>query len=392
MRTQAELFLTKIFEEIQISKIDMGTAYPDHICYRVATDLEYSQIKEDLNKIGKLLAEVNVNGRPISTFKLFEPIKYQNISLDLIELPAPKNGKPYHTGFEHIEFVIKESFQTFLNRNQLKQHKISGNLNLNPELQLNIGLKSGQIKLHYQPLDRIIQIEESQIKDIFFDLDGTLIDSRQTIYKINQKVFSQVLNREVSMAEIQEKFETEFKKLFHLFGIDEAHLQQKAMTLWGQIALEYSYDLFADTQECLTRLNQAGFRLHIWTARDTQSTYQILKSHKLDHLFKTISSNDGLTSKPNPQNLKLNFSALEPNSFLMVGDSKTDMIASRNIQAISVAALWDPYIDLDSVINAGQDMSFNSLSDLANWLIKDHSKTVESMNQSAHEESFLTGE
>jgi len=392
MRKQAELFLASILEEIQTSKIDMATAYPDHICYRVATDLEYSQMKEDLSKIGKLLAEVNVNGRPISTFRLLEPIKYQNISLDLIELPAPKIGKPYQTGFEHIEFVIQESFQTFLSRNQLKQHKISGNLNLNPEIQLNIGLKSGQVKLHYQSLNRIIQIEESKIKDIFFDLDGTLIDSRQTIYKINQKVFSQVLNREVTMIEIQEKFETEFKKLFHLFGVDELHSQQKALKLWGQIALDYSYDLFVDALDSLNKLKLAGFRLHIWTARDTESTYQILKSHNMNHLFETINSNDGLTSKPNSQNLKFDYMNLDPNSFIMVGDSKTDMIASRNIQAISVAALWDPYIDLDSVIQAGMDMSFNSLNDLASWLIKNHAKTAESMNQNAHVESCQIGE
>lgn len=388
MRKQAELFFASVLEEIQTNKINMGSAYPDHICYRVETEHEYLQVKKDLSKIGKLLAEVNVNGRPICTFKLFESINYMNISMDLIELPAPKKGKPYQTGFEHIEFVIKESFQTFLNRNHLDNHKVSGNINLNPEMQLNIGLKSGQVKLHYQPLDRIIDVEEAKIKDIFFDLDGTLIDSRQTIYKINQKVFSKILNREVTLDEVQEKFETEFHKLFCLFEISEAQMQQKAMVLWGQIALEHSYDLFSDVHECLSRLKKSGFKLHIWTARDTESAQKILKAHSIEHLFETINTNDGRTSKPNPKNLKFNYQQLEKNSYMMVGDSKTDMTASRNIQAISVAALWDPYIDLDSVINAGMDMSFNSLSDLVNWLAESHAKTVESTNQNVHVESY----
>jgi len=53
----------------------------------------------------------------------------------------------------------------------------------------------------------------------------------------------------------------------------------------------------------------------------------------------------------------------------MVGDSKTDMIAAKNIKAISVAALWDPHIDIDEVIAHGMDMSFQNLTELANWLI-----------------------
>jgi len=369
MIIEAKRFIKNIQQEIENLNLDLSKAFPDHLCYRVATMDEYRLFQVKLSQIGQLIIEANVNGRPISTYRLHESLTYNQHEIDIIELPAPKQGTQHETGYEHIEFVIAESFQTFINRHRLSKQKIGGNVNLNPEMKLDLGFKFGQVKLHYQPLDRVIEIEESCITDIFFDLDGTLINSRETIYLINQKVFSSILNRDISLQEIKSKFATEFKKLFQLFGVENYETQQLAMNLWGKIALSHSYDLFADAKEALIKLRNYGFNLHIWTARDTESTLMILDNYEIRNIFTSINCNDGITSKPNPDNIRVNLDSLNKNSYLMVGDSKTDMIAAKNIKAISVAALWDPHIDIDEVIAHGMDMSFQSLTELANWLI-----------------------
>lgn len=58
----------------------------DHICYRVPTVEKYQTKKEELLTIGKFLGETQVNGRSISTFRLYNPIHYDRWRVDAIKL------------------------------------------------------------------------------------------------------------------------------------------------------------------------------------------------------------------------------------------------------------------------------------------------------------------
>ena len=75
----------------------------DHICYRVESMKDYTRLKTALSAFSTLLIESIVGGRQISTFKLHTPILD---GIDVLELPSPKAGSIYVSGFEHVEFVI----------------------------------------------------------------------------------------------------------------------------------------------------------------------------------------------------------------------------------------------------------------------------------------------
>lgn len=50
----------------------------------------YKAKKQELAAFfGHLLGETQVNGRPIATFRLHEPVRYQQWRIDALELPAP---------------------------------------------------------------------------------------------------------------------------------------------------------------------------------------------------------------------------------------------------------------------------------------------------------------
>jgi len=133
----------------------------DHLCYRVATNERYEELREKLKSYGRLVGEVDIGGRWISTYALHQPYLYQDRSIEAIELPAPKAGSIYKEGWEHAEFVTDTSLTTLAERYpHLSFNASSLNKPHNPELGLRL-TPDFQIKFHNSTLLSVVQAELS---------------------------------------------------------------------------------------------------------------------------------------------------------------------------------------------------------------------------------------
>jgi len=94
-------FLDKLFGYLSEKKIAVSNFELDHICYRVETEERYQALKIALSNLGELLTESQIGGRVIASIKLNDPIIYKNRKIEVVELPAPKQGSFYKEGFEH---------------------------------------------------------------------------------------------------------------------------------------------------------------------------------------------------------------------------------------------------------------------------------------------------
>ncbi len=154
------LFLSQIFNDIKSVEIEISHYFLDHICYRVENQEKYSSLKNTLAKEHQLLIESEINGRNISVFKLKFPIQFEGRSIPLLELPAPKTGNNYPEGWEHIEFVIDESLDLFLEKYQnIAFDKKGFSKPLNRDIRLKLGTLS--VKFHETSLEKVIQIEKN---------------------------------------------------------------------------------------------------------------------------------------------------------------------------------------------------------------------------------------
>lgn len=106
-------FLDRVFAALAQDDIEVGDYELDHLCYRVATETRYAELRTALLPLGELLTEKLINGRPIASFKLHQPLVYQDRKIDGLELPSPKPGSPYPEGYEHVEFVVPEGLEAF---------------------------------------------------------------------------------------------------------------------------------------------------------------------------------------------------------------------------------------------------------------------------------------
>jgi len=158
---QAVDFLDKAAACMNAINLDIQNWSIDHLCYRVVTFDRYEQMKSILSRIGSLLGESDVGGRPIATYKLSAPIQFDERIIDLIELPAPKAGKSCVEGFEHLEIVLPIPFHKLMDRHPNLQFDTSGlKKPFNQELKLS--LKDGiGIKFHHLSLESVINLENN---------------------------------------------------------------------------------------------------------------------------------------------------------------------------------------------------------------------------------------
>jgi|GEM_PF-318054 len=368
IRKNGSIFFEKLLQELERLEVDpTSLSHPDHLCLRVASLAEYESYKLSVSAGGgKLLTETEVNGRPIATYRLPEAFETRQGPVFLLEIPAPKPGSPYPTGFEHAEFVLREGFARFSARHPRLSFSGAEPKILNAELGLITA--HGQAKFHSSRLDRVIQIEEARVRDVVFDFDGTIIDARERIYEINASVFSRLLGREVSVEEARANHCADFPGLFDKFGVIDPSTRARGMDVWGEVSSGVSFSLFAGIAELLTELRALGFVLHIWTAREESSTRRILTQQGLEDFFETLSFSNPHVSKPHPDTLNFDWKSCAPNSVIVVGDSWTDMRGAANIGAIAAAALWDTEISADELCEQGAELFLKSPADLLSFL------------------------
>lgn len=96
-----------------------------------------------------------IAGRPIATYKLHEPIIYRKREIPCVEIPAPKVGSPYPSGWEHAEFVIEGTLEDFMSRYpHIRWKTDSIHKPINPEIARIYGGFS--VKFHTHDLEYVI--------------------------------------------------------------------------------------------------------------------------------------------------------------------------------------------------------------------------------------------
>lgn len=154
-----QLFIETLLKKISEFGIDVSDLNMDHIGYQASSDADYDAMKGKFNTIGTLISEKIVGGRRVGIYKLYEPLKYKNYSPVAIEFYAPKAGQVCPSGLEHVEFVIKESFESFMAKYPNVPWDTSAmNQPEFPQVKLKL-TDTTQVKFHYTPVLEIVKEE-----------------------------------------------------------------------------------------------------------------------------------------------------------------------------------------------------------------------------------------
>lgn len=149
-------FLDRFLLKISQKGIDVSGLEMDHVGYQTLSEDDYKNTKVEFDKIGKLVKEDIVNGRSVGIFKLFRPLIYKNYKFEAVEVYAPKKDQIVKRGLEHAEIVIKEDFQTMMEKYPGLEWDTSA-VNSTSYAQLKLRLDEDiQVKFHHAPILDIV--------------------------------------------------------------------------------------------------------------------------------------------------------------------------------------------------------------------------------------------
>jgi predicted metalloenzyme YecM len=257
--SEAQTFLKDLFNDMNKANIRLEDHWEiDHLCFRSDSAESYESLKKEFLNFGKLLIESEVNGRMISTFKLDEPVFYNDWMIDLIELPAPKKGKVTRSGFEHIEVVCDMTFPELIQRYshvELDQKGLTKDYN--QELELCLGERN--IKFHHTSLESVVTLEGHE------DIWKTIRDSNiLSLLKEDGALIAGDLPLNLSeKAEVKILVNSSKDKLQELFSqMDQFNLSESPELVCHFILDSVHFEIHSEKTEPLKQAAYIQYQIH----------------------------------------------------------------------------------------------------------------------------------
>lgn len=217
-------------------------------------------------------------------------------------------------------------------------------------------------------------MQPAAFKAVFFDLDGTLVDTAPEA--------SEALNRTLAKYGVPAVKSEDVRSWFGrgaraLLGEAIENLGQGCdlppePELWAEFGGHYRdtsgemSEAYPAVRETIESLREAGVKTALITNKDEMMAVRVVDSHGITELFDAHIYGDTFpTRKPDPGGIVRNLEAwgIDPADALLVGDSEIDAATGRNAGTQVWLASYG-YMRGGSVYEADADRVIDSLSEL----------------------------
>lgn len=208
---------------------------------------------------------------------------------------------------------------------------------------------------------------------IVFDIDGTLLDTEETMLRSLGRAVEELQGRKMEVEELRFAFGITSEDALKQLGITNL---QSAVKLWDTYIPDYWHlvHVFDGILDCLDGMKKQGARIGIITSKTREEYVREFVPFGLSGYFDTvICADDSLRHKPeaDPMEAYLKKSKTTPADVVYIGDSRYDMACARAAGTACGLALWgchhpeeikaDYYLDSPAEISAlfsGSDSPF----------------------------------
>ena len=181
------------------------------------------------------------------------------------------------------------------------------------------------------------------MKVVIFDMDGTVIDSGEAIYKTVNEV-----RGELSLAPLDKEFiikainEPGRNLALEFYGIDtpskslKEGFEEKFKKFYDECATTYE-----GVRELLQKCKEAKFKIVLASNAPHDTLEKILKKNEIYELFdEVIGASKEIAQKPDPAMLHLAVSKTGADKAIFIGDSLKDELAAKNANMPYVQVCW----------------------------------------------------
>ena len=190
---------------------------------------------------------------------------------------------------------------------------------------------------------------------IFFDYDGTIMDTNEIIIFSLNAVAKRYLGRELTDAELGDNLGLYLDKQMQRVLPDKWEEAVKYYRKTYESLQEEMVKPFDGAFELLEKLFKQGKNLGVISAKSRDTLMYALNNFDINKYFKcVVSSQDIVNNKPHPEPaLKaIEFFKADKNLCVMVGDSPYDILCAKNAGIASCLVKWTIFPDrkFDGVI------------------------------------------
>ena len=207
-------------------------------------------------------------------------------------------------------------------------------------------------------------------KGFIFDVDGTITSTNQLIFDSFNFIAKKYLSRTFSNEEIVAMFGPTEDVILKEWCGDKFDESRKEYYKYYNDN-HWKAELYAGMKEILDYLKNKKYPLGIFTGKGREATIITLRKLEVEHYFDLIVTGDDVVNhKPSSEGIFkfVNQFGLKPERVLMIGDSVSDIKASKEAGIKIASALWDSY-GHDEVKSMQSDYYFNSVKELQQFLI-----------------------
>ena len=210
----------------------------------------------------------------------------------------------------------------------------------------------------------------ARLKYIFFDLDGTLVDSSKGIQESFEYSFKQ-LGKECPEDKIIKSFmgpplEVSFASVLEASQVHQAinyyRSFYKEKGIWG-------VNLYDDIPELLTQLKEAGYQIYVTTSKNQPTAQDLLAnlaiSEQFDDIFGSLPDSKADVLRRALQTLDAN-----PEETIIIGDTKFDIIGGKEVGISTLGVLWG-FGSQKELLENGADLLANSPKHILK-ILKEH--------------------
>ncbi|MBI4268631.1 HAD-IA family hydrolase [Candidatus Uhrbacteria bacterium] len=210
------------------------------------------------------------------------------------------------------------------------------------------------------------------ITTILFDIDGTILDTREFILAATEHALAAFGYAIPERSVIQKSVGKPFPEFY--FSLTGTHEHTDALMEAHRAFQAAHYHLsviFPNALETVTMLKERGYAMAAVTTRSRRTSLQTLKNAGIFDFFDVvISGEDAKELKPHPAPL---FAALKnlqavPEAAVMVGDSHFDIEAGKNAGTKTIRATYG--FHADNLFEPEPDFFIDDIKDLLELLVE----------------------
>ena len=214
------------------------------------------------------------------------------------------------------------------------------------------------------------------IKVVLFDMDATLLDSRDYLVKAFYEIIEKYYPGEYKTETIKKNFWKGFSEIL----LDEIPSpNKKVMEEFHAVKVAHYHKIlfFPGVKEGLNELKKKGFQLGIVSNQNRQVSINVLKENNLYELFDVIIALDDVQEgKPSPEGINKVIQQLgcKANEVIMIGDSRYDIMAGHRAGVLTGFFKW--YEDISIPEEHPPHFTFENFDMLLNTLMETEKKEL----------------